>query len=507
MRLLLFSLVCFCFFISCQKELSEEHGTPDPAAAAEFTFAGAPGACAAATNTGYFASGTTLTDENTVTLEVDVTRPGTYTITTNTANGYSFSASGSFTDRGRQTVVLQGTGTPVEARNDVFTPQAGSATGCTFAITVTSPSPAEYTLAGAPDACSNATVNGTYGINMPLTVSNTVAVQVNVTSIGTYTLTTNTVAGMSFSKTGAFTATGVQTVVLQGSGTPDQQGAQVFTPQVGTSSCTFTVDVIGAAAYTLGGAPGACTNATVNGTYTASTPLASTHTVTVEVDVTTAGAYHITTNTVGGMTFSKSGNFTTTGVQEVVLQGSGTPTAGTHTLAIANSGCTFDVTVAAAPAVASVFQCKIDGVLTTFTDRAHAETLNDILEPPIPYLYLDGYTGPPNGSNVPQLQIFISKNDNSVVGTGTYNEKSFAVMNGYRIEIDYSKVNPDLSVTLWNTSSNLLSANPPFTINVTKVTAERIQGTFSGKLTNINEGSTAQITISEGVFDLPIENP
>ena len=84
----------------------------------------------------------------------------------------------------------------------------------------------------------------------------------------------------------------------------------------------------------------------------------------------------------------------------------------------------------------------------------------------------------------------------------------FLAANGYRIEIDYHKVNADQSVTIWNTSSSLppLTTNPPFTIVVTSVTATRVKGTFSGKLTDLFQGSTKTMNITEGVFDLPIEN-
>lgn len=612
MRSLLFTLFCFCFFASCQKEASFETNGPAPSAKAAFTFSGAPGTCTAATIGGLYYSSTALTANNTVTITVNVTKIGSYSVTTNTVNGYSFSSTGSFTNIGAQTIILKASGTPVAVGTDTFTPVSAGATGCTFSITVTAAAPAVYTMAGAPGACSNIAVSGVYGINVPLTSANTVSVQVNVTSIGAYTLTTNTVAGMTFSKSGTFTTTGVQSVVLVGTGTPTTAGANVFTPQIGSSSCTFTVDVTGPAVYTMAGAPGACsnavvngtyefskpltaantvtvqvnvtstgaynlttntfagitfaksgtftstgiqnvvlngtgtpnsngdkmftpqvgsssctfivkvagpavytmvgapgacTNATVNGTYTATTPLTSSNTISVQVNVTALGSYNITTNTIGGMTFSKTGIFTTTGIQTVILNGNGTPVnAGVNTLTITNSGCSVPVTVAAAPAGTGVYQCKINGVLTTFTDRAHAETLDKFFNPPVPRLFLDGYTDPANGSNIPQFEIFIEKNNQTSVTTGTYNVNGFSGTNGYRIEIDYFKVNADLSVTIWNTSSTIFTPNPPFTITVTSVTANRVMGTFSGKLTNLLQGSTTTIDITEGVFDLPIIN-
>lgn len=593
-------LAITAIFVSCQRELDIDLNTP-PTPPAAFTFAGAPNACTGATINGSFVAGVALSATNTVAIQVNVTTVGAYTISTNTVNGYKFSASGTFTATGTQTITLVGSGTPVTAQADNFTPTFTGITGCSFTVTVAAPSPATFTLSGAPNACTVATVNGTYGLNTALTSSNTVTVQVNVTTIGVYTISSNTVGGMTFSKTGNFTSTGVQNVVLAGAGTPTTAGANTFTVgtngctfsitvagpavftysgapnsctvatvngtygtgaaltaantvtvqvnvtsigtytistntvggmtfsktgsfistgvqnvilngtgtpsvaglntlTVGTNGCTFGVTVSGPAVYTFSGAPSACTVATVNGTYTVGSPLGASHNVSVQVNVTSIGAYTISTNAVGGMTFSKSGVFTTTGVQNVSLNGSGTPTTGgPNNFTVGTNGCTFIVAVAIST---GTYSCKIDGVLTTFTDRAEADITDDFYNPPQPYLYLDGYTDPPNGGFVPELQIFITKNNNTAVGAGTYNVDNILT---YRIEIDLHLENPDGSVTIWNTSSTLFPPpNPPFTIIVTSVSGGRARGTFSGTLTNTLGGGTLFKQITEGVFDLPI---
>ena len=319
-----------------------------------------------------------------------------------------------------------------------------------------------------------------------------------MTVIGSYTITT-TAGGMTFSKSGGFTTTGAQTVTLTGSGTPNTGGNNSFTLNPG--ACNFTVAVVGPAVYTLGGAPGACTGSTVNGTYTVGSSLSAANNVTVQVNVTSTGSYTITSSA-GGMTFFKTGIFTTTGLQTITLNGTGTPTSGgTVQFTVGNNGCTFSVNVAIPT---GIYQCKIDGVLSFFTDRGKAEILDDFYNPPRPYLFLDGYTGPPNGGFVPEFQIFITKNNNSVVGTGTYNELAYLATNGYRIEINYKRENPDGSVTIWNTSSNLLGTNPPFTIIITSTSGNRIKGTFSGTLKNTLQGGALQLQITEGVFDLPV---
>lgn len=372
---------------------------------------------------------------------------------------------------------------------------------------------ATYTLgAGAADICSGAVINGTFKEGVATDATNTVSFSVDVTAPGTYSINIPAVNGVSFSGSGNFTAAGAQTVTLAASGTPTAAGIFDYSPGGNNNGCTFSVEVIPAgppAVFTLSGAPNACLTPVINGTYQATVPLNSSNTVEIKVDVTTAGSYNITTSTENGMSFSASGNFTTTGNGQVVtLRGSGTPdTAGTVSLTpeFGGSACSFDVTVATAPPVApGVLTCKIDGVFTSFYDRAEAQTIDGL---GMQYLYLTGYTDVPNGSNVPQLQLFVTKNDKSAVTTGTYNVDGYLSLTGYRIEVDYHVVNADQSVTIWNTSSTILNPpNPPFEIKVTTLTATRAKGTFSGKIQEAGGGNSTLKTVSEGVFDLPINN-
>lgn len=104
---------------------------------------------------------------------------------------------------------------------------------------------AVFTLQGSGSSCSNASVNGTYTLGTLLSSSNTVSVQVNVTTAGTWTISTNTVSGFSFSGSGTFASVGIQTVNLSGTGTPGAPGSQTFTVTAGSSTCTFQVTVNG----------------------------------------------------------------------------------------------------------------------------------------------------------------------------------------------------------------------------------------------------------------------
>ena len=217
------------------------------------------------------------------------------------------------------------------------------------------------TLGATAGSCTPTSNTGIFMQGVALDSSNKVTVTVNITQPGVYNISTNTVNGVSFSKSGTFTTTGTQTVTLAGSGTPTSSGAQTYTVTFGTSTCTFTITYQAAAppsVGTLGGGPGACTPATVAGTYAQGVAMNSGNTVTIQATVTTAGSYTISTNTLNGISFSKSGVFTTTGPQTVVLQATGTPTAAgtqTFTVTYGTSTCTFPITCTAPPVALDYF--------------------------------------------------------------------------------------------------------------------------------------------------------
>jgi hypothetical protein len=289
------------------------------------------------------------------------------------------------------------------------------------------------------------------------------------------------------------------------SGTPTARGNFDYTMNAnGNTACSFNVPVNGPAEFTLDGSPNACSLATVAGDYSKGSPLTGTNTVTVKANVTATGAYTITTSTVDGFSFSASGTFSATGVQSVVLKGSGTPSeAGTFSFTpqAGATGCSFDITVVQPQVEPGIYTCKIDGIYTEFNNRAKA-SIETLVTPNT--LFLDGFTGDPNGAEVPEFQIFINYNNGNPVTVGSYNVDGY-LSPGYNIEIDYEEVLSDNSVIRWNTSSSLFSPNPPFTIIITSMGNNRVKGTFSGQITNIFQGSNKIKKITEGTFDLPVQ--
>ena len=68
-------------------------------------------------------------------------------------------------------------------------------------------------------------------------------IKINVTAIGKWTASTNTLNGFSFSGTGIFTSTGDQTIALAASGTPAQAGVTTFTVKAENNQCDLIITV------------------------------------------------------------------------------------------------------------------------------------------------------------------------------------------------------------------------------------------------------------------------
>jgi hypothetical protein len=175
---------------------------------------------------------------------------------------------------------------------------------------------------------------------------------VNVSGTGTYNIAGIAVNGITFSGSGVFTNPGIQNIFLAASGTPLTAGIFTYPVTNGATNCNFSITyntVITSATFALSGAPGNCTAATINGTYTAGTALTASNTAVINVNVTSPGIYNISTTTVNGISFSASGTFNLTGPQQVTLTGAGTPTmAGPANLPVSGGGvntCGISVTV------------------------------------------------------------------------------------------------------------------------------------------------------------------
>jgi len=136
---LLFTIIGL-FFFGCTKI------SPDPSTILAVYTLGSGGTCTGATVSGRFVADTSLTATNTVAITVNVTVAGPYWITTDSANGMTFSEIGTFAAIGTQTAVLTGTGIPNDTGSVNFTirPLNGPDGSCTFSIQTVQGIPPSY---------------------------------------------------------------------------------------------------------------------------------------------------------------------------------------------------------------------------------------------------------------------------------------------------------------------------------------------------------------------------
>lgn len=308
--------------ITCAKEYSYEGGP-----SAKYTIEGAPSTCSPLIISGSYVVGNALDSTNYASVTVDVTLVGQYVISTNTADGISFSASGKFSDTGRQVVSLKADGIPVT--DGSFNIAIPGENGCNFNLVVKKKAPASYILSGSPRDCSTPDIQGDFTQYNQLTDKNNVALNVDVISPGTYTITTDTASGINFSATGYFSATGNQTVILSGNGTPGDPGRFYFDVHADSSQCSFSIPVT--PTYPLSvfvlefNSDTACFQYSPTGNYVSGAALDNSNTVSFKVYVTQVGNYSIYTERNDGIMFGASGQFSQLGEQTIVLTGSGVP--------------------------------------------------------------------------------------------------------------------------------------------------------------------------------------
>ncbi len=104
-------------------------------------------------------------------------------------------------------------------------------------------SAAVFSLAASGGICSNSALAGSYAVGTALNASNTVQLEINVASIGSYAVSSSVVSGIYFTDSGSFVHTGIQTIQLKGNGTPTVAGIYTFLFTAGSSSCRFNISI------------------------------------------------------------------------------------------------------------------------------------------------------------------------------------------------------------------------------------------------------------------------
>ncbi|MGZ8516893.1 MAG: hypothetical protein ACXWWD_06060 [Chitinophagaceae bacterium] len=247
--LFLLPLSFILLITACQKEVSTELSGTLSSGSLQSNLAGE---CLPKTVQGIYEVGKVLkADSNYIDVQVQVVDVGTYRVYSDTINGMFFESKGNFASAGLNTVRLAGVGTPLAAGVHNFTLTYGS-TACAVTVTTIAQGGgtdiAEFTFTGAPDACMNYVLAGDYVAGVPMTGANTVAIDVDVTALGTYTVTSVQSNGLTFSGAGAFTNLGQQTITLTATGTPAVAATTNIPIQAGGTSCNFSVTITTTAA-------------------------------------------------------------------------------------------------------------------------------------------------------------------------------------------------------------------------------------------------------------------
>src|SRR2546423_3897095 len=145
---LIFCVFLFVFW-GCQKEITFDNLPGNTNSNAVFTLVPSDSNCSTDSIFGSYNAGTRLNASNKVSILVNVTQPGTWSLSTGAINGYSFSGSGKFTTTGQQNIILKGSGAPLMSGVDTF-PINVANVACGFGITVNGSSNAGGT--NAPDS-------------------------------------------------------------------------------------------------------------------------------------------------------------------------------------------------------------------------------------------------------------------------------------------------------------------------------------------------------------------
>ncbi len=476
-------------FSACQKELNFDYSAPSVGSLqANLSFE-----CVGDSVYGNYQKDSVLNSSNYIDVKANVTTVGTYTILSDTIDGFYFKGEGTFGSVGINKVRLKGYGTPIENGLFHFTISYNNSF-CTAEVLVQDNiniNEAVIQLGGQPNSCSGAVLSGTYMQTLPMSSNNNATLSITVLTGGSYSIATPYVNGVSFSAAGIANL-GDNTLLLAGTGTPTTSGTFNYTVICGSSTCTFSVTFLPAApsaVYSIGGITGSC-NATPHGTYTQGVPTNSSDSVTLTVNVTSTGTYQMTTGEVNGVTFAANGVFTVTGYQSVTLYASGTPiTAAPYQfLYTLGNGCTFSI-----PVTGNYIICNLDGVFTTFNYGASAGLTSQAGGT---LLSIDGSQFDPSTSD-PSINIQISKPGSIVADSINVNTS------GVALSCDYYDASSIDFVAMTGTSPQ----TNPFTVIITSITTSipaRIKGRFYGPVKDNNGAGPGQKTITLGYFDLPL---
>jgi hypothetical protein len=187
--------------------------------------------------------------EVTQTITAMVDKIGTYAISA-TANGVTFSGSGTFSGTGSQNIVLTAAGTLTVAGSTSYV--LNTTPNCSF-IRSTENSTSGGTAIVSVYDCRElySPEDKSYGyLVQGLKAEAFQVITATVTAVGTYNISTTTVNGVTYSGSGYLYSTGENRISLKPNGISANSGSHSFTLKT-TPNCSFNKDVISSSSFTL----------------------------------------------------------------------------------------------------------------------------------------------------------------------------------------------------------------------------------------------------------------
>ena len=213
---------------------------------------------------GQYFNNVSLNSGNYMSIKLEVTKAGAYTITARAGyagnhsqdNGYYFTTTGVFLTAGTYSLQVPGNGTPLQytpsgnqgdvitiTMNDKALTLSDGTTVCSKNIIVEDSSKKpEYSM-----TCSQTKVNGVYQLDKELNGTNYINVMLNVDASAsgtTYLIETNKVDGIYFKGQGVLGGGGSQTVRLDGYGTPNSVEDKEFIITSNSSKTSATCKAV-----------------------------------------------------------------------------------------------------------------------------------------------------------------------------------------------------------------------------------------------------------------------
>jgi hypothetical protein len=153
------------------------------------------------------------------------------------------------------------------------------------------------------------------------------------------------------------------------------------------------------------------------------------------------------------------------------------------------------------PAAANTISATVDGVNMNFNVNASARVVGDFEGTGNIDLVIQGFTATGLPSNSMGISL-ITANTSSIIN-GTYTAASANNAPPIWAALSYTSQDPASNPIVQNfVTSNIAF---PLSITITSISKTNVQGTFSGVMTDLNNGSNTK-TVTSGKFNVNISN-